>query len=363
MAFVPPPLQRVAQQIKEGGTPEPVTVRTLLGWFGSYRRGRFVVEWIRSGLDAVGLVTVPDFDSVWIDAEIQLKPSPPAQQERAGGQERPEGATEAPAESAQAPFIGGAVPDPTYKVGKLEAARKGVISVAPEDNLKRAVTLMMAKGYSQLPVMVGERDVKGMVTWDSIARKLLLSGSCERVMDCAEQHREISADASLFAAIPDIVAAQYVLVRDPKDKRITGIITGADLSLQFQQLAEPFLLLGEIEHLIRRLIENRFTAAELEAAKDPNDTERSVQSVSDLSLGECVRLLENSERWGKLGLNLDRAEFIKESHRIRAIRNDVMHFSPDPMGADELVALRRFSAFVAELSNFIVPTAAVGRPE
>jgi hypothetical protein len=213
---------------------------------------------------------------------------------------------------------------------------------------------MMANGYSQLPIMIGERDVKGMISWDSIARKLVLSNACTSVMDCAEPHREINADASLFAAIPEIVQSQYVLVRDPKDKRITGIITGADLSIQFQQLAEPFLLLGEIEHQIRRLIENRFTAAELAAVKDPGDTEREVHSVSDLSLGECVRLLENNDRWEKLGLNIDRVEFIREAHRIRGIRNDVMHFDPDPMGVDELLALRRFAAFVTELSRFLV---------
>ena len=357
MAFVPDQLRSIAQKIQAGETPDPVAVRSLLAWFGRERRGSWVVHRVRTGLAEVGLATEPDFDSVWIDGYITFHRATGQGDSAAPGAPQVDSPVDAGVETAQAPFVGGAVPDPTHKIGKLEAANRSVISVAPDDSLERAVTLMMANSYSQLPIMVGEREVKGMVTWASIARKLVLSGGCKRVLDCMEQHREIAADASLFAAIPEIVQSQYVLVRDPKDKRITGIITAADLSLQFQQLAEPFLLLGEIEQQIRCLIENRFTEIELAAAKDPGDTERTVRSVADLSLGECIRLLENNDRWQKLGLNIDRAEFIKEAHRVRAIRNDVMHFDPDPMGVNELLTLRRFANFVAELSKFLVAPA------
>jgi CBS domain-containing protein len=358
--MVPDQLGIVAQKIQRNETPEPVTVRSLLGWFNCERRGRFVVQWIRQGLAEAGLVTDPDFDAVWLDAYVSFRATAEEVGPIGGSRPLAEALLEPAVETAQAPFVGGAVPDPAHKVGKLEAANRGVVGVAPDDSVERAMTLMMANGYSQLPVMVGERDVKGMITWDSIARRFLLSGPCTRVLDCVEHHHEIGADASLFAAIPDIVQFQYVLVRDPKDKRVTGIITGADLSLQFQQLAEPFLLLGEIEQQIRCLIENRFTGPELAAAKDPGDSERSVHSVADLSLGECIRLLENADRWQKLGLKVDRQEFIKESHRVRAIRNDVMHFDPDPMGFDELLRLRRFAGFVAELVKFLPPAPAMG---
>ncbi len=71
-------------------------------------------------------------------------------------------------------------------------------------------------------------------------------------------HHEIRAESSLFQAIPIIVEHQYVLVRG-SDNRITGIVTASDLSLQFQQLAEPFLLLGEIENHIRRILGDNFS--------------------------------------------------------------------------------------------------------
>jgi hypothetical protein len=130
------------------------------------------------------------------------------------------------------------------------------------------------------------------------------------------------------------------------------------LSVQFRQLAEPFLLLGEIEHQIRRLIENRFTEMELAEAKDPGDAERTVRTVADLSLGECIRLLENGDRWQELGLKIDRVEFVKGAHCIRVIRNTVMHFDPDPMNPDDLQTLRRFAGFVSDLVALVTPVMA-----
>jgi CBS domain-containing protein len=201
--MVPAQLISIAQKIQAGESPDPVTVRTLLAWFDRERRGTWVVRWIRDRLSEAGLTTEPDFDSVWIDGNIRFR----AAAEGPSGAEMVELTPKLEAEAAvpQAPFVGGAVPDPTHKVGKLEAANRGVVGVSPDDSIERAVTLMMANSHSQLPVMVGEREVKGMVNWESIARKLVLSGACRRVMDCAEQHREIASDASLFAAIPEIV--------------------------------------------------------------------------------------------------------------------------------------------------------------
>lgn len=165
-----------------------------------------------------------------------------------------------------------------------------------------------------------------------------------------EPHKEISADASLFAAIQTIVENQYVLIR-AGDGKVSGIVTTSDLSLQFRQLAEPFLLLGEIENHIRRLIDGKFTIEEVKQARDPADADRTVESVADLAFGEYVRLLQNPNRWQKLKLAVDRALFIEQLDRIREIRNDVMHFDPDGVADEDLLALRRFVRFLQMLQD------------
>jgi len=198
-------------------------------------------------------------------------------------------------------------------------------------------------------VMQGERTVKGVISWTTIGSRLVLRCSGDHVRDFMDQAREVSADTSLFAAIGAIVENQYVLVRD-RENRISGIVTTSDLSLQFQQLAEPFLLLGEIENHIRRLIDGKFTADEVRAVRDPGD-DRVVQSVADLTFGEYQRMLEHPDRWSKLRLNIERTSFIQQLDRVREIRNEVMHFDPDGTADEDLVTLRRFVRFLQMLQE------------
>ena len=214
-----------------------------------------------------------------------------------------------------------------------------------------AITLMMAHRYSQLPVMTTPDKVKGMISWESIGKRLALGLPCESVGDCMEEkYPEIQSDTSLLSAIQRIEEDEYVLVRNPQNE-ISGIVTSSDLSRQFHRLGEPFLLIGEIENYVRTIIQPKFELDELAEAKDPRDTEREVQHVSDLSFGEYIRLIENKNRWKKLGLNIDRQWFVKELGRIREIRNDVMHFDPDGIPEEDVEALRTFARLLQELAE------------
>src|SRR5437879_8458063 len=51
--------------------------------------------------------------------------------------------------------------------------------------------------------------------------------------------KELSASASLYDAIPLIIQHECVVIRDGTGA-ICGIVTPADLSVQFRDLAEPF---------------------------------------------------------------------------------------------------------------------------
>jgi len=163
-----------------------------------------------------------------------------------------------------------------------------------------------------------------------------------------DQAQIISAGSSLFDAIEIITKHEYVLV-EAQDKTICGIVTATDLSQQFRDLAEPFLLIGECENLLRRLIHGKFLVEELKEARDPNDPNRSVAGVADLTFGEYVRLLEEPRRWNKLKVSVDRREFIDRLKRVREFRNDVMHFDPQGIDPEAMKALRDFVRFLQEL--------------
>ena len=238
--------------------------------------------------------------------------------------------------------------DPIYRISKLASSVRKPLSVAPDTKLDEAVTHMLTNDFSQLPVMTSGRDVKGIITWTSIGSRLAMGKNCSVARDLMEQHQEIRSDASLFSAIGIIAEHQYVLVRG-HDQKITGIVTASDLSLQFQQLAEPFLLLGEIENHLRQVISQRFTPTELKSAKTPTDTKREVTSVADLTYGEYQWLLENPERWDKLNITVDRKTCMEKFENVRRIRNDVMHFDPDGILEKDLTTLREFARFLQRL--------------
>jgi hypothetical protein len=71
--------------------------------------------------------------------------------------------------------------------------------------------------------------------------------------------------------------------------------------------------------------------------------------VADLTLGEYLRLLQEPEKWGRLGMKIDRKTFTKDLDDIRGVRNDVMHFDPDGVSDDDLAMLRRFVQFLQRL--------------
>ena len=148
---------------------------------------------------------------------------------------------------------------------------------------------MILQDFSQLPVMQGERDVKGVISWESIGKCQSLGRQCKEVRDCIEiEVPEVRYNSSLLSAIDIIVKYAYALVRQT-DKKISGIVTTTDLSLQFRQLAEPFILVGEIENYIRRLAVRSFCKLRLVTLPqvshkirggDPNRQTKSIKSLS-----------------------------------------------------------------------------------
>jgi hypothetical protein len=271
------------------------------------------------------LDTEPDFEIAYIDSFITFVPA--TKKVKSVGQDE-ETSTDVTS-------------DPTYRIGKLSSANRIPVSVKPDDLISKATTLMTLHDFSQLPVMTSDREVKGIITWATLGERLAFCKECKVVSDCMVPHKEISYNAYIFSAVDDIISNQYVLIRN-STKIICGIVTTSDLSQQFRQLGEPFLLLGEIENYLRRITGDKFTAEELKGVCDPTDTARKIESISDLTLGEYQRLIENPSNWDKLCIRVNRDIFVNKLDEIRRIRNDVMHFDPDGIASEDLIKLRDF---------------------
>jgi predicted transcriptional regulator len=334
---IPIELRQLAEVAKDKG-PAELSPRQLLAFYRYSRRGSWIVSQIRRDLKKLGFRTDPDFETVWVDVPIKLVPIVDA---------KAEPAAKPPVFEAAVPVATQGVVEvaPAHRISRLKAANIKPVSVKPTDKLETAVTLMMTHDFSQLPVMTSERDVKGVVSWRSMGNRLALKKKCELVKDCMEPHHEVRNTVSMFDVIRMLTERDCVLVRDTTNV-ISGIVTAADISEQFKVLSEPFLLLGDIENNVRRLIERYFTIEEIRAAKDPGDAGRKIEGASDLGWGEYVRLFENPQNWSKVQLALDRVIFTKNLNEVRAIRNDVMHFDPDGVEILHLEKLRQFCSFL-----------------
>jgi hypothetical protein len=160
----------------------------------------------------------------------------------------------------------------------------------------------------------------------------------------------------LFESIPLIVDTGYVLVRQ-HDRRISGVVTASDLSQQFRDLSEPFLLLREIELHVRQIIKDKISADDFSLLVQQAAPRRTLQDVADLTMGEYVRLFGHPKIWQKLNLSVDRVALTKMLDDVRLVRNDVMHFDPDPMTSDDLEVLKRAARLMQEVYSLTRPAA------
>ena len=324
-------LEEVAKRMKTEASaqakpsPERVTAREFIAWFGFKRRSQWLVSLLRNKMEELGLRTVPDFERLWIDAEISI-----------------EMVTTGGAESQASSD------DPSVRIGMLEAANKKPVSIAPDKPIAEATTVMLMNDYSQLPVMTSEWEVKGVISWQSIGSRLTLGRQCNLVRDCMDPAKEIDFNAPLVDATKWFLEHGYVLVRG-ETREITGIVTASDIVGQFMELAGPFFAIGEIEGYLRRLVERKFTTDELNgAARDQYDNQ-SITGPANLTFGGYRQLLGKQEFWERLGLRIDRREFIKRLDDIRDIRNDVMHFAPDGLAPEDRNKLDDFAKFFRDL--------------
>lgn len=214
----------------------------------------------------------------------------------------------------------------------------------PTDDLQRARIVMLERNFSQLPVMSGPYVLKGVVSWQSIALAHA-GGKCDTLADATLPAPEVSIEAELLPTIPDINRHSCVFVRDT-DQKISGLVTAADLSLEFGRLTGPFLLLGEIERRLRRSVDRMCpTVGELRGATGYS----KAKAPDDLTIGQIIRVFKEPERWARPKWELPHDGFVEKLDEIRRIRNDVAHFRPNPLTDDQRQQVESFAGMVKSL--------------
>ncbi|MEE1828150.1 CBS domain-containing protein [Streptomyces sp. BE20] len=331
-----------ARESAEQGHPKSLPVRDLLQWWGAERRGYLISRQIAAELANHSLSTSPDFEAVGLDAvvdlvvastspEIQPEPETPAQTVVSSPAHHNEEDT---------PVLG-------LTVGNLRSALTGVVSVSPSSTFEEAITEMVINGFSQLPVITGSRNLRGAVTWESIARARHVDPEAPFSKAIIPAH-DVPYDRHLIDVLPLLADYNFVLVRD-QTNAIAGIVTANDVAMEYGSMATPFFLIGEFDQRLRRILAETFAISHVATLCAP-DGNRTIGSFDDLSVGDYQRILENEDSWKILGWPLDRKVFVKRIDELRVIRNDLMHFNPDPIPDDAVQKIRHMIALLREYS-------------
>jgi predicted transcriptional regulator len=230
-------------------------------------------------------------------------------------------------------------------IGNLPSASRKVCSVAPGATFEEAITLMLTNDYSQLGVMTGPRDLKGAVSWKSIARARNANPAA-RLSAAITRPSEVPYTADLISSLPVIQNYEFVFVRGA-DSSVTGIVTLADVVEVYGQMASPFFIIGRIDQSLRRIIEATFSMKTIALLCDP-DGLRGLRTCDQLTMGDYQRILENSDCWASLGWKLYRKTFCARLKEIAQVRNNLMHFNSDPLPSDTVSMLQNFINLLQE---------------
>lgn len=315
-------IENLAREIRTDKKPRKITPRELFNAFDFERRTPGNCYWVDKFLNENSLMVFPHYNDVWIDDTIELKHKPIAKTE--------------------IPF------DPIRRIKSLDSANTIPTYVNNDASLFEATTIMQSKDFSQLPVINGSvRNLVGYISWKTISRAMINGVKSNMVKDYIESPiAKLSPETPLIEAIEVVKKHDFAVVL-AKDNSLYGIVTVSDVTNQFIEESEAFILLSELESHLRNLLRDKILVEDLKKLCCRQGQE--IDSIDEMSFGDYVSVFGNEQQWSKLNIAADRKTFINELESIRAIRNDVMHFRPVGIDNGNKDSIRRFVEYLRTL--------------
>ncbi|MGW5114408.1 CBS domain-containing protein [Streptomyces noursei] len=315
---IEPPAEPEAleRDVQEAGTRQ-LTARDLIGLWGWQRRTGEVIDFVDQELAGRGLRVTPHFTEVQLDGLVTVSALESS------------GTTEV----TQATSVSDALRMLTHnasedlgrhwRIGSLPFVRD-VVTVGHDEPLTRAITRMVEGDFSQLPVVNDHNVLRGVITWESIARAQLGRRS-DTIAAALDPHPHTAQEQEeLFVRIGDIQRHGFLIVTDG-DNVVLGILTASDLTGQLRLRVEPFILLGEAERRLRRLTDH-FTADELPTGSRVREARAKGKR---LTLGQYPEVLKDDACWAKLGWPYEQDNMVQRVRIVKEYRNELAHWDVD----------------------------------
>jgi hypothetical protein len=236
-----------------------------------------------------------------------------------------------------------------HLVNSLVPDEQNVLVVRPGTSVREALDVMRANGFSQLPVMEGGL-VLGVFSYRSFANRAIILGKIDlgraEVDDFIEDLEFVRVTDELGRTFQYLDRDGAALVVDPD--QLIAVATPTDLIDYLYGLTHPFMLIQEIELVLRRLVSATVSEGDLpqyiRRAVSSNYRDREEQiptELGKLSFAELVQTVVHSANFSEafhriLGNNRESAWGYLG--RISSIRNDVFHFR-GPITDDDVQVL------------------------
>ena len=227
--------------------------------------------------------------------------------------------------------------NPFQEVGSLFPGDVEPVCVEPDTPVADALRLMASRRYSQLPV-ISAGQVRGIFSMWSLTQHLIDAPevkiqdlTVEDVMD--QPLPSVTVEHSLDQVLGYLDQYDAVLVQSPRG--IQAVATSTDALNYFRRVAQPYVLLQEIELGLRSLIDacvsdvqlqeciNRALSKLYESKKDPLPSSLDKMSFEDYSTMITAR--DNWEHFEWI-FGKNKQLLITRLQLVRTIRNQVMHF-------------------------------------
>jgi CBS domain-containing protein len=231
-----------------------------------------------------------------------------------------------------------------FSIQNLLETKPKPVCVQQDSSAIEALSIMVDKDYSQLPVIGRDNKPVGIITYESILKAIrTFKASLEDLSTKRVMIRPVTStpEEDLFDIFEKMKKLNAILVTTDKGS-LTGILTSFDFTEYFREQAEDLMRVQDVEETIKDLI---LTAHTNEDKKIDTEIIYYIiygitknnpfyQSASekpgfdDLTLGDYINMLLHTETWKKIEpiLELKRESVRHLLTSVQDIRNNLMHY-------------------------------------
>lgn len=194
-----------------------------------------------------------------------------------------------------------------FPLEKLLGRLEELVYVYQGTTIRDALTLMVKKDFSQLPIVGSNGNLVGIISERTIVGNYYHLNGSVSLLDLTVDHCQTPAvtlpvDSDLFDALDRLKDVYAIIIVE--GQKPVGILTDYDTTYFFRDLSEGLIFIEDIEVTLRQYIEAAFPDekamfAALMVAFGPNrrDPSRPGKEYEELSFGEHLQLITADRNW------------------------------------------------------------------